>query len=186
MLFLQVASMILFKKKPPESLCLLRLSAIGDVTHIVPIVRTLERHWPETRITWIIGRLEAELVQDIPGIEFIVFDKQQSLQAYQKLKKELHHRRFDLLLHMQASLRAGIASTCIKAPIKLGFDRQRARDFQWLFTSHKIAAGPRQHVLDGFFGFLHLFNPFYHFRHTTPLLQPIHVLPGTNWPEQTG
>ena len=146
--------MIPLLKKRPETLCLLRLSAIGDVTHMVPVVRTLQKHWPETEITWIIGKLESELVQDIPGVEFIVFDKQQGLRAYKTLKKNLHNRRFDLLLHMQASLRAGIASKYIKAPIKLGFDRQRAKDYQWLFTSHKIAANPHQHVLDGFFGFL--------------------------------
>ncbi|MDQ4147461.1 MAG: glycosyl transferase, partial [Pseudomonadota bacterium] len=60
---------------PPESLCLLRLSALGDVTHVVPIVRTLQTHWSQTRLTWIIGRREAELVGDLPGVEFITFNK---------------------------------------------------------------------------------------------------------------
>jgi len=51
--------------KPPESLCILRLSAIGDVTHVLPIVRTLQNVWPSTKITWIIGKAEAALVSDI-------------------------------------------------------------------------------------------------------------------------
>jgi hypothetical protein len=41
--------------RPPSSLCILRLSAIGDVTHMLPIVATLQQQWPETEITWIIG-----------------------------------------------------------------------------------------------------------------------------------
>ncbi|HKV64877.1 MAG TPA: ADP-heptose--LPS heptosyltransferase, partial [Rhodanobacteraceae bacterium] len=59
----------------PESLCLLRTSALGDVTHVVPLVRTLQAAWPQTRLTWIIGKLEHKLVGDIPGVEFVVFDK---------------------------------------------------------------------------------------------------------------
>ncbi len=39
---------------------------------------------------------------------------------------------------MQLALRASAISTYIPARIKLGFDRPRARDMQWLFTSHRI------------------------------------------------
>ncbi len=140
--------------KAPASLCLLRLSAIGDVTHALPIVRTLQHYWPETKITWIIGRLEHQLVEDIEGVEFIIFDKSLGFKAYQKLWQTLRGRRFDVLLHMQVSLRANIASVCVPASIKLGFDKSRAKDYQWLFTNARINAVECQHVLDGFFEFL--------------------------------
>jgi heptosyltransferase I len=87
-------------------------------------------------------------------MSFIIFDKSQRWAAYRNLRKNLHGLEFEVLLHMQSSLRASIASTCIKALVKLGFDRARARDYQWLFTTHKIAPNPHQHVMDGFFGFL--------------------------------
>src|SRR5450755_2447038 len=60
---------------PPASLCILRLSAIGDTCHVVPVVRTLQRLWPTTRLTWIIGRTEARLMTLLPDIEFITIDK---------------------------------------------------------------------------------------------------------------
>jgi heptosyltransferase I len=41
----------------------------------------------------------------------------------------------------------------INSPIKLGFDSARAKDLQWLFSTHRIASRPRQHVIDSFFGF---------------------------------
>ncbi|MFP4295188.1 MAG: glycosyltransferase family 9 protein [Halothiobacillaceae bacterium] len=139
---------------PPASICILRLSAIGDVTHVVPVVRTLQAVWPDTRLTWVIGRAEAGLVGDIPGVEFITVDKGQGAQARRALKRALGGRQFDVLLHMQAALRASLLSRAIPAHTRLGFDRARARDGQWLFTNARIAAKPRQHVLDGFFGFL--------------------------------
>jgi heptosyltransferase I len=138
---------------PPKSLCLLRLSAIGDVSHVLPTLRVLQKAWPATRITWIIGKTELALVRDIPDVEFIVFDKTKGWQAYRELRRALKGRTFDLLLHMQISLRASLASLAVKAPIRLGFDRKRARNLQWLFSTHKIAAVPRQHVLDSFLEF---------------------------------
>lgn len=138
---------------PPKHLCLLRLSAIGDISHTLPILRTLQAAWPTTRITWIIGRLEHSLVGDIQGVDFIIFDKSRRWRAYADLRKALNGRRFDVLLHMQMSMRASLASLLVRADVRLGFDRARAKDMQWLFTNHKIAARENQHVIDSFFGF---------------------------------
>lgn len=138
---------------PPASLCILRLSALGDVCHTLPIVRTIQRAWPRTRLTWIIGRTEHALVGDVPGVEFIVHDKASGAAGYRALARRLRGRRFDALLHMQLSLRASLASLCPTSPIRLGFDRARARELQWLFTNRRIAARRREHVQDSFFGF---------------------------------
>ena len=139
---------------PPESICLLRLSAIGDICHALPVVRTLQSHWPQTRITWIIGKTEFGLVKDITGLEFIVFDKSAGLSAYRRLRQQMKGRRFEILLHMQMSLRASLASVLIPADIRLGFDRRRANDFQWLFVNHRITYRDRQHVMESFFEFI--------------------------------
>ncbi len=138
---------------PPKSVCLLRLSALGDVCHAVPVVRTLQHRWPSTAISWVIGRVEAELVGDLPGVEFITFDKRQGAGAFAALRRTLRGRRFDVLLHMQVALRASLASLLVKADLRLGYDRARAKDWQWLFTNARIAAHPRQHVMDAMFGF---------------------------------
>ena len=139
--------------QPARTLCLLRLSALGDITHTLPIFYTLRENWPDTRITWIIGKVEYELVRGIKDVEFIIFDKKQGLKAYLQLYQQLKTRRFDILLHMQMSLRASIASLLVRAPVRIGFDRQRAKDGQWLFSNKKIAYQPGQHVIDSFFGF---------------------------------
>ena len=140
--------------EPPHSLCILRLSAIGDTCHVVPIVRTLQQAWPATQLTWIIGKTEARLMRLIEGIEFITVDRGASLAGLAALRRQLRGRNFDVLLHMQLALRASLAAHCVSARLKLGFDRARARELQWLFTNARIAARTREHVLDSFFGFL--------------------------------
>ncbi|HEU4778418.1 MAG TPA: glycosyltransferase family 9 protein [Steroidobacteraceae bacterium] len=138
----------------PEKVCLLRLSAIGDTCHVVPLLRTLQSAWPRTRFTWVIGKLEAKLMSLIPDVELITVDKAAGLSAFQRLRTEMRRRgAFDLLLHLQLSLRASATSACIPAPIKLGFDKARARELQWLFTNRKIAPQSREHVQDSFMGF---------------------------------
>lgn len=142
--------------EPPRSLCVLRLSAIGDVCHTLPVVRTLQDHWPETHITWIVGKLEHSLLAGIPGIEFVPFDKRGGLAAWRGVRRQLAGRRFDALLHMQVALRASLLSLAVRADIRLGYDRDRARDWQWLFTNRRIEAREREHVMDALFGFAEL------------------------------
>lgn len=137
----------------PESVCILRLSAIGDCCHTLPVVRTLQAAWPQTRFTWIIGTVEASLLGDIPGIEFLVFDKKRKQVGDWTFREAMRGRRFDLLLHMQASWRANGLAWQVPARAKLGFDRRRARDGQWLFTNRHVAPKPRCHVMEGLFGF---------------------------------
>jgi heptosyltransferase I len=146
--------MLLPLAEPPRSLCLLRLSAIGDTCHALPLVRTLQQIWPATQLTWIIGTTEARLMSLIEGVEFITLDKRAGLSGLAQLRRQLRARSFDLLLHLQQSLRASLAAGLVPARVKLGFDRARAGELQWLFTNARIAARPREHVLDSFFGFL--------------------------------
>jgi heptosyltransferase I len=139
--------------QPPHSVCILRLSALGDTCHVVPVVRTLQRAWPATRLTWIIGKAEARLMSLVDGVEFITVDKRAGLLARHALREQLRGRHFDVLLHMQLSLRASLLARSVSASIKLGFDRARARELQWMFTNERIAPRTREHVLDSFFGF---------------------------------
>jgi heptosyltransferase I len=138
----------------PDKVCLLRLSAIGDTCHVVPLLRRLQAAWPKTRFTWVIGKLEAKLMSLIPDVELITVDKGAGLSAYARLREEMQRRgAFDLLLHLQLSLRASAAAALIPATSKLGFDKPRARELQWLFTNRRVAERSREHVLDSFQGF---------------------------------
>ncbi len=133
---------------------MIRLSAIGDCCHTLAVVRSIQAAWPSTAITWIIGRTEFGLMEGVDGVEFITFDKSRGWRAHVDLRKRLSGQRFPVLLHMNASMRANIASAMVRAELRLGFDRARARDFQWLFTNERVSATPRQHVLDGMFAFI--------------------------------
>lgn len=139
--------------EPPRSVAVLKLSAIGDICHTLPVVRTLQRAWPAARFSWIIGRTEAALVGGISDIEFVVVDKRAGRRGLASAARKLAGQRFDLLLHMQYAWRASMIARRVRATVKLGYDRERALDLQRLFTTHRIEPGGREHVMDGLFGF---------------------------------
>ena len=132
----------------PQSICLLRLSALGDVTHVLPLVRTLRAAWPEVALTWVIGRGEQKLLDGLPGVTFLVYDKKTGLAGMRALRRELAGRRFDALLQMQVAARANLLSAFLPARRRIGYDRARSKDLHGLFINERIPDRPGIHVLD--------------------------------------
>ena len=69
-----------------------------------------------------------------------------------ELRQELRDRRFDVLFHMQVAARANLLSRLIRAPVRIGWDRARSRDFHHRFSRQKVAEVPFQHQVQGFPG----------------------------------
>lgn len=143
---------------PPRDICIVMLSAIGDAVHVLPVAIALKRAWPHSRITWVIQPVPHTLVVGHPAIDdFIVFERRRglrTLEGFQSVADQLRDRRFDLLLGLQVYLKAGLITGLARSRVKLGFDRRRARDLQWLFTNERIPAHAPQHVQDQYFEFL--------------------------------
>jgi heptosyltransferase I len=138
---------LILDPSPPESLCLLRLSALGDATHVVPLVRTLQRAWPATRLTWVIGKGERALLDGLEGVEFAVYDKKTGLAGMRALWRQLRGRRFDALLQMQLAARANLLSLGVPAELRVGYDRARSKEGHGLCINRRIEPGGT-HVLD--------------------------------------
>jgi heptosyltransferase I len=139
-----------------DRVCIVMMSAVGDAVHVLPVINALKRHRPAARITWVLQPGPATLVRGHPAIDDIVlFDRAKGWQAFADVRRALAGRRFDVVLNLQVYFKAGLVTSFTRAPVKLGFDRARARDFNWLFTNRKIpphAVG--QHVQDQYFEFL--------------------------------
>jgi heptosyltransferase I len=142
----------------PREIAIVMLSALGDAVHVLPVVNALKRAWPHSRITWVIQPVPAELVRGHESVdELVPFRRRRGADAwrsYTELARALGDRRFDLLINLQVYLKAGLITSLMKADVKLGFDRRRARDMNWLFTTHRIPPQPTGHVQDQYFEFV--------------------------------
>lgn len=132
----------------PASICLLRLSALGDVTHVVPLVHTLQAAWPQVELHWIIDNAGRKLLDGLPGVAFHGYDKRSGLAGMRALRRELPAQGFDALLQMQVAFRANLLSAFVPARRRIGYDRSRSKDLHGLFVGERIADRPGIHVLD--------------------------------------
>ena len=132
------------------------LSAIGDAVHVLPLLTALKRQWPGAEITWVTQPGPAALVAGHPALDrLVVFDRPRGWRAFAEVRRQVGAAPFDVLLDLQVYLKAGILTGLLPARTKLGFDRARARDLNWLFTTQKLAPvdGPR-HIQDQYLEFL--------------------------------
>jgi heptosyltransferase I len=138
-----------------DSICIVMMSAVGDAVHVLPIINAIKRHRPSTRITWVLQPGPASLVHGHPAVDDIVmFERTKGWRAFADVRRELQKRSFDLLIDLQVYFKAGLVTALSGAPVRLGFDRPRARDFNWLFTNRRIRVNPVQHVQDQYFEFV--------------------------------
>jgi len=139
----------------PRSVVIVLLSAIGDVVHGMPIATSLRRAWPNAGIHWVIQPLGRELVGPHPAVdEFIPFDRSRGAAGFADFRRRVAGRSFDLAIGLQVYMKAGVLTRLLPARRRLGFDRARARDLNWLFTNERIPAHAPQHVQDQYFEFL--------------------------------
>lgn len=139
--------------KPDLHIAIVRFSALGDVVMVSAAVRALRQCLPAARITWITSPLAYSLLKGMEGVQFEVFEKPHSLANYVAFYRTFRERQFDAVLAMQANLRVNLLYPALHAPVKIGFDRTRAREGQWLFCNRRIPFAD-SHLVDGFLSFV--------------------------------
>ena len=142
-------------QSPLRRVGIVMMSAVGDAVHVLPLLTALKRHAPDVRVTWVLQPGAAALVRGHWAVdEIIEFDRSRGWRAYPAVRRVLSTQQFDLVLALQVYFKAGIVTSFMHAPVKLGFDRARARDLNWLFTTQRLPAQDGQHVQDQYFEFL--------------------------------
>ena len=145
-------------KQKVENICVLRTSSLGDICHMLPFIFTIRKEYPNAKISWVIGKNEADFLGNINGIQFIVFDRNNTLKSYFSIYKKLKKIKFDVMFIMQVSLRANIISLLIESKIKIGYDLNRSSDLHSMFSNKKIQSSKHSHVVDVFLSFLNVLS----------------------------
>jgi heptosyltransferase I len=140
---------------PGARICIVMMSAVGDTVHVLPVINALKRHDPSVHISWVLQPLPASLVRGHPAIdEIIPFDPARGWRAAIDAAGAMRGRRFDLVIDLQVAMKAGIVTALSGASRRIGFDRHRARDLNWVFTNERIPAHAPQHVEEQYLEFV--------------------------------
>ena len=136
-------------------ICVVLLTGLGDVIHGLPVVNALKRADPTCRITWVVEPMPAPVLEGHPAVdEVVVFRKKAGARGVAELARALRGRRFDVTLNLNIYFKSVFPTVLSGAPVRLGFDRARSRDFTWLFANRHLRPNPRAHTQDMFLEFL--------------------------------
>ncbi len=140
----------------PKNILIIKPSSIGDVVHALPIWNLLHRHYPKARISWLIAPACAGIVEGLPGINLLRFERKRwgnfwrSPSAARELlafNRHLREQGFDLVLDIQGLFRSAWFARATRAPVRVGF--ANAREMAWLFYTHRVDVGtPEQHAIE--------------------------------------
>ena len=139
--------------QPRLRIAVVRFSALGDVVMVAAAIRALQHSLPAASVTWITSPLPYALLKGLEGVHFEVMEKPRSFSDYRAFYRAFRHRQFDVVLAMQANLRINLLYPALHAPVKIGFDRTRAREGQWLFCNRRIPFRDT-HLVDSFLSFV--------------------------------
>jgi heptosyltransferase I len=130
------------------------LSAIGDIVHALPLVSSLRAVARGLSLEWITQPVPGEIAGAHPGVDRLwTLDRARGWRAFRDLRRALGDRRFDVVLDLQVYAKASVVTAMLESPRKIGFDRARAREFNWLVTNERIAAGPVRHTCEQYLEF---------------------------------
>ncbi len=141
-----------------KSICILRLSALGDCINTFGLIHALLSEKPDLKILWVIDKRFAPLFRNHLGKDLVPmlcvdFKNHSIFDVRHQIKKFIGTQVFDYVFALQTSIKASLCLGPIKSKTKLGYDNERAREGQFLFVDKRVPSPNNPHVLAGFMAF---------------------------------
>tara|TARA_A100001037_G_C15153857_1_gene641877 strand:+ start:2597 stop:3667 length:1071 start_codon:yes stop_codon:yes gene_type:complete len=128
---------------------IIRLGAIGDIIHSLPIASAIKDFMPSAEIVWIVESIYAEILHGNPDIDQILTVDSKLLRTKINLNsisgflgslKELKNIAPDVAIDPQGLIKSGFLSFISRAKIRVGFEQNLCRERANAFFSNKYAA----------------------------------------------
>ena len=150
------SSSVDLKSRDFRKILLIKLSAVGDVVHTIPVLNALRRRYPSAQIDWLVTPAIAELLRHNPVISNVIeftrddWSKPWTLTPfanYARLAAKLRANAYDLVVDMHGQFRTAVFVLATGAPVRIGFDRPRAS--VWDASPRSFPAEARKHAWQG-------------------------------------
>ena len=126
----------------------IRLSAIGDTIHTLPMVNALRKTYPDAQIDWLVEDKASLFVENNPLVDnvFVVpmkkWKKQKNIiknfDEFNKIVSKLRKQNYDVAIDVQQLFKSGVFLAFSGAEQKMTLTG--GREFSWLFANEKIKA----------------------------------------------
>jgi lipopolysaccharide heptosyltransferase I len=139
-----------------QRILLIKLSAVGDVVHTIPVLNKLRRRYPSARIDWLVTPAIADLIRHHPAVSNVVLFMREdwsrpwrsaAFGRVAKLAAELRRTRYDLIVDMHGQFRTAFFTLAAGAPVRIGFDRPRPE--VWHASERRFPLDAYKHAWKG-------------------------------------
>jgi lipopolysaccharide heptosyltransferase I len=137
---------------------IVRLSALGDIVHALPVLGALGRQWPDAQVDWLVEEAYAPILELATGLHrrIIVRARNSAEEAftfggplgYVRAVAFLRRQRYDVALDLQGLIKSAIWARLSGAARVVGFHRDHVREAQAaaLYTD-EVVPPPSAHVI---------------------------------------
>jgi len=132
------------------NILIVRLSAIGDCIETLPMVAAIKRHWPGSKITWLVDCGVDAILKTQPMISKVIRVKKGFLKRPSELlllRKELLAEKFDFVIDPQGLFKSALLGRLSGAKRRIGFAAPQSREKAWWFY-HEAVAPQSIHLVD--------------------------------------
>lgn len=129
-------------------ICVIKPSALGDVVQSLPLLPILKKRFPHARISWVISRALAPLLEGHPFLdELIIFERRGTWKDWRRLLTQLRNSEFDLVFDLQGLFRTGIMMLATRARLRVGLETAReGAQWGWHFAVPDTGLDVAPHV----------------------------------------
>ncbi len=147
--------------KTPDSILIVKLSAIGDVVHSLPVLEVLKTNFPHARIDWLVEEEASEIINGHLAIDNVIVSRRKSwlrrlfrggeyksvLKEILYFSKEVRSCKYDLVIDLHGLFKSGILSALSRGERKVGMSG--ATEGGWLFYNEQpVPVDYNQHAID--------------------------------------
>lgn len=134
----------------PRRILIVRLSALGDAVHTLPLAAALRDLFPDCFLGWLSERPAEPLIADNPLLDWthaVPKGWLKSPRQVWRLRRRLREQRFDIAFDVQSLSKSAIAAWLSGATTRIGFARGEGREIAPFLDTIRIRPMAR-HAVD--------------------------------------
>jgi lipopolysaccharide heptosyltransferase I len=120
---------------------IVRLSAIGDVIHTIPLLNALRDRLPEASISWVVQKPASVLLDGHPSLDELIETRRGFLKSPRevwRLRRRLRQNRYDLVIDAQGLTKSALLGWLSGAPRRIGYGGQWGREMSRWFNNEPV------------------------------------------------
>jgi lipopolysaccharide heptosyltransferase I len=157
------------RSQPPRHIALVKLSALGDVVHALPVAAAVKRTWPAARLTWVVERRLSDVLAGHAAVDEVVEvdtrgwrrarrprEVARAVGQMRAVRRRLRALDADVALDLQSLLKSAVLTRATRAPRRIGFAARRSREpLSALFLTDRVTPSPdARHVVEQYLAML--------------------------------